>query len=167
MSEFIADNCKLREINSDKCELVIQISKYSAADFERYFPNILSGKNPLLCNIKEAVPVKSQSANAFLWYLCEEIAREIRSTKEEVYRDVIRNAGKFEVLSVPKFMWEKEVEKWKSNGIGWQVDIISEDEEYIEAIFYPGTSTYNKTEMNRLLNYVTDEADNLDIKINY
>lgn len=163
--KFEIENLKIRENDNGICELTVTIPNMRAGDFANYYSKLQSRQLPIVCNLEEAIAKKSNSSNAYLWVLCDEIAKVIRSSKDEVYRDVVQKAGKFDILLVPKSIWEKEVNDWKSRGRGWQVEIIEEHKNEIEAFFYYGTSAYRKDELQALINYVVDTAYELEIPL--
>lgn len=104
---------------------------------------------------------RSKDANALCWALCNEIAEAIRSTKEDVYRDAIKqmpvyrdfhNMGETEAATLRA--------AWSRLGTGWiteQVDYEPDGEHVIIRAYY-GSSTYNTKQMSRLIDLLMEDA---------
>lgn len=110
---------------------------------------------------------RSNDANSYMWVLCDKIAQKINSTKEEVYRDAIRNVGVFEIVPIRKDAVERFTECWEHNGTGWVCDNLGESkmDGYIKIATYFGSSTYNTKEMARLVDYIVEDAKEQDIEV--
>ena len=102
-----------------------------------------------------------------MWVLCDKIAQKINSTKEEVYRDAIRNVGVFEIVPIRKDAVERFIDNWKHNGVGWVCETLGESklEGYDKIVTYYGSSTYNTKEMSRLVDYIVEEAKEQGIEV--
>ena len=115
--------------------------------------------------IKEHKEKRSLNANAYCWVLMGEIADVIGRTKEDVYRDYIKNKGIYRIItmnskSVPTFM-----KVWQERGLGWVCDTSETNiEGLIDVIAYYGTSSYNTKQMANFIDYVVQEARTLGIK---
>ena len=48
----------------------------------------------VMIDIKKASNPRSNDANAFCWAMCSDIGKAMKLSKEEVYRNAIREAGK-------------------------------------------------------------------------
>lgn len=108
---------------------------------------------------------RSLDANAYMWVLCDKIAKAIRSTKEEVYREVVHSVGVFDYIAVVDKAVDKFVDNWKSRGTGW----LAEAEESTiygckKVCVYYGSSTYDSKEMSRLIDEVVHRAAELGIE---
>lgn len=115
--------------------------------------------------IKEHKEKRSLNANAYCWVLMGEIADVIGRTKEDVYRDYIKNKGIYRIItmnskSVPTFM-----KVWQERGLGWVCETSETNiEGLIDVIAYYGTSSYNTKQMANFIDYVVQEARTLGIK---
>lgn len=114
-------------------------------------------------------PVKkkrSLDANAYLWVLCEKIAKAVGITKEEVYRKNINDVGVCEPLPIKAIAVDEFCRKWSARGIGWFVEIIDDSklEGYKLVHAYYGSSVYNTQEMARLLDSVIQDAKSVDVE---
>lgn len=124
---------------------------------------IMSGDYVL--SITKRKKKRSLTANAYCWVLCESIARAVKSSKEDVYRQAIRQVGVGETLTVSLESMDRFISLWSSKGLGWVVDRISDDGVVATVIAYYGSSTYDTKEMARLIDWLVDEAESLDIDV--
>ena len=112
---------------------------------------------------------RSRTANAFCWALCSDIGKAMTPPmdKEEVYRRAIRAAGVFETYSVKETAVEDVKRRWALNGSGWFVDVV--DNDWFKGMkmlhVYYGTSTYTADEMSKLIDWLVDEAEQMEIPI--
>lgn len=116
--------------------------------------------------IKEYYGKRSLDANAYMWVLCDKIAKKLETTKENVYVEVVRRVGVFEYLLLPDKGLESFIRHWQSRGLGWLVQPMdgSKIENCTRVIVYYGSSTYDKKEMAALINEVVFEAKELGIE---
>jgi len=110
------------------------------------------------CKIEPLSKKKTLSANAYLWKLCFEIANKIGSTKEEVYREAIREKGVFEQREITDI--EAFNRKWAELGTGFFTEMVS------PGIYnsYYGSSVYDRKELSQIIDYVVEEAKILGIE---
>lgn len=115
--------------------------------------------------VKEHKLKRSLNANAYCWVLMNKIADAIRSTKEEVYREYIKNKGIFRLITMNKDATNTFIKVWQEKGLGWICDISeSKYEGMVDVVAYYGTSSYNTKQMANFIDYVVDEAKNLGIE---
>ena len=113
---------------------------------------------------------RSLDANAFCWAICTEIANAVGETKEQVYRDAIGQVGVCEYIQFPDTKTKSRFdamrafkEKWYANGVGWITKTLDADKCIIQA--YYGSSRYNTKEMSILIDYLVQQASDLDIQV--
>ena len=115
--------------------------------------------------IKEHKLKRSLNANAYCWVLMNKIADAIKSTKEEVYREYIKNKGIFRLITMNKDATNTFIKVWQEKGLGWICDVSeSKYEGMADVVAYYGTSSYNTKQMANFIDYVVDEAKNLGIE---
>lgn len=115
--------------------------------------------------VKEHKVKRSLNANAYCWVLMNKIADAIKSTKEEVYREYIKNKGIFRLITMNKDATNTFIKVWQEKGLGWICDTSeSKYEGMIDVVAYYGTSSYNTKQMANFIDYVVDEAKNLGIE---
>ena len=118
-------------------------------------------KKQTIITVKEFKKSRSLSANGYMWLLCDKLAQKIKYiTKEDVYRNAVRQAGKCMVDIVKKeafYDWEK---LWSNIGTGWfLVELGDSDVKgYVDVEEYIGSSEYNSEEMARLIDYIVQEC---------
>ena len=114
--------------------------------------------------IKEHKQKRSLNANAYCWVLIGKIADAIGSTKEEVYITYITNKGIYRIITIDKKAATTFMKVWSDKGLGWICETSeSNNEDFIDVVAYYGTSSYNTKQMANFIDYVVEEAKNLDI----
>lgn len=119
-------------------------------------------------SIEKAEKKRSKDANAMCWALCSDIGKAITPPmdKEDVYRKAIRAVGVYTPVTV--ICWDVETikERWSSHGVGWFVDVVDDAGIGKKLIhLYYGSSTYSVSEMRLLLDWLIDEAEQMEIPI--
>ena len=107
---------------------------------------------------------RSKDANAYLWTLCDRIAQAVGITKEEVYREAVLDYGQFIECSVSGNDSRRFIKQWKSQGIGYQTQIVGAVGNSIIIHAYYGSHLYDTAQMARLINGVIEEARGMDIE---
>ena len=122
---------------------------------------------PYIAELREKRGKRSLDANAYLWVLCQKIAEAVGNiTKDDVYRRAVHEVGQFEILPIRVEALDAFIRKWHGHGTGW----IAEKQDdsklpgYVRVIAYYGSSVYDTQEMSVLLNYIIDEAKQLNIE---
>ena len=118
--------------------------------------------------VKEHKNHRSKDANAYLWVLCDEIAKEMSKegkefTKETVYRMAVREVGVFTALKIWKKQYEAFCRAWQANGIAWFVEEVSEADGFVNIHAYYGSSVYDTSEMSRLIDWIVEQAESIGI----
>ena len=98
------------------------------------------------------------SQNSYLWVLLNELAIKLNSTKEEIYREFIKDYGICVPVPIKNDAVESFIDKWSKNGIGWFCQDLGESklDGFTKLMAYYGSSTYNTKEMSRLIDAVVD-----------
>ena len=109
---------------------------------------------------------RSLDANSYMWVLADKIAKEIKSTKEAVYRKAIRDVGVWEDRPIRNDAVPTSLERWERIGLGWFGEEVRESklEGYKILRFYFGSSSYDTKEMSRLVDWIVEEAKELGIE---
>jgi hypothetical protein len=109
---------------------------------------------------------RSLDANAYCWVLLDKIAEKLSISKEEAYREAIRNiGGNSEVICVQDGAVTKLRQSWERNGLGWQTEIFpSKIEGCTNMILYYGSSVYDTQQMSRLLDNIIQDCKALGIQ---
>ncbi len=127
--------------------------------------NKLKDEEKLSIDISKYRKKRSLDANGYLWVLCDEIAKVIGSTKEEVYIQAVKEVGVFDYILLIEKAVDKFISNWKCKGLGWYAEKLdnSKIDGCIKVMAFYGSSVYNTEEMARLIDYVVEEAKELGI----
>lgn len=122
--------------------------------------------------IKRKTKSRSLNANSYCWLIAQKIALELSknsyTTKEDVYKKAIKDCGHFTYVPVREDAIDRYVQIWQAHGIGWIAEDAGECKNlkgYHNIMCYHGSSVYNTKEMARLIDCLTDECEQLGIKL--
>lgn len=109
---------------------------------------------------------RSLDANAYCWVLLDKLAAKLNTTKEDIYRNTIKELGGVsEIVCVKNEAVERLCSGWSTNGIGWQTDTFSSKiEGCTNVILYYGSSTYDKAQMSRLIDNIVQDCKAVGIE---
>jgi hypothetical protein len=119
-------------------------------------------------DLKEHRQKRSLDANAYAWTLLGKLANKVGLSKEDVYREIIKDVGgNYEILPIRNDAVDKWIANWQQKGIGWVCDILGESklDGYTNVITYYGSSTYDSLQMSRLINLIQDECKQYGIEV--
>lgn len=136
------------------------------ADFASTF-DALKGF-PVNVEIKKASKGRSKDANAFCWALCADIGKALDppQDKDDIYRAAIKAVGVWWQTPIPLFNLDDVRRRWESHGTGWFADVVDDDAPGRKLVrLYFGTSTYTVDEMRKLLDWLVDQAQQMEIPI--
>ena len=151
------------DFKTNKPILMIEVNERK--DFESLVDE-LKDKEKLSIEVKPYREKRSLDANAYFFVLADKLAERLHITKEEVYRNAIRDIGGVsETVCVKDEAVERLCEGWKCNGIGWQTETFpSKIKGCTNVILYYGSSTYDKEQMSRLIDLIVEECKQQDIE---
>lgn len=110
--------------------------------------------------VKPYHPKRSLNANNFCWHLCNEMANVLRTSKDEVYLEMLKRYGQCEVISVLSDIdISRFVKYYEEIGKGHV-----EGKEFTHYRCYIGSSEYNSREMAILIDGIISEAEALGIE---
>lgn len=160
--------CKIKKIEIDNhdnisLEIVLEKNKEALEELE------CKKDKELLIKLEQYREKRSLNANAYMWQLCAKIAEKIGGnlTKEDVYRQNIRDGNVFETILVKCEAVKSFINLWESRGIGWIAVIAGMNwgiGKYSTIFAYKGSSEYNSKEMSSLIDRVVLEAKELGIE---
>lgn len=103
---------------------------------------------------------RSLNANAYAWTLMNEIANRLRTSKDEVYLEMLKRYGQCEVISVLSDIdVSRFVKYYEEIGKGHV-----EGKEFTHYRCYIGSSDYDSREMSILIDGIISEAEALGIE---
>lgn len=122
--------------------------------------------------IKKKSKQRSLNANSYCWVLCQKIAEELSkngyTSKEDVYKKAIRDCGIFITAGFTEQDKDDAIASWSKQGIGWFADDMGASAK-VQGVYvvhlYKGSSVYNVEEMQRLIECLVDECNQLGIKL--
>lgn len=153
--EFKSDaNPQVRFTLDGKVEITFTTYKSALSGLEN-----LKDKE-LLVKVTSFSKKRSLSQNAYMWVLLDELANKLHLSKEEVYKNYIKDYGVFEILPIKNEAASRFKTNWSKNGLGWFVEELGESKlsGYTKLIAYYGSSAYNSTEMSRVINAIVDDC---------
>lgn len=103
---------------------------------------------------------RSLDANAYMWILCTKIAEVVRSSKDEVYEEMIQKYGYMSEITITV---KSEVDMGRIQG-HWKFIKESQDGKFKAYQMIRGTSDYDRAEMAHFIDMVVSEAKELDIE---
>jgi len=136
------------------------------ADFTTAFETLKD--KPVTVEIKKASKERSKDANAFCWALCTDIGKALTPpvAKDDVYRRAIKAAGVYWQTEIPAFHLDDVRRRWEDHGAGWFMEVIDNAAPGRKLVhMYFGSSTYTVDEMKTLLDWLVDEAEQMQIPI--
>ena len=159
----------LQGTNDIKVMLSLPISQNNAVQaLQGEYINFNDKAKLLTAEIQPYSPHRSLTANGYMWTLLDKIAKHpsIKSTKEELYRNAIRQVGIFEIVPIKSNAVESYINRWNSQGLGWLAEKLehSKLKGYEKVITYFGSSTYTRAEMAIFIDFIVDQAKELDIE---
>jgi hypothetical protein len=160
MIEFKTKNPEFKVLMNGKIEISFQVEKSILRALEQFKED-----KELTIQIKEYHQKRTLSQNAYMWKLLEEIGKKLQLSKEQVYKNYIKDYGLNEIMPLRNDAVERFNQTWCKNGIGWFTEILGKSKlnGYTNIIAYYGSSTYNTQEMARILDAVINDCEELDI----
>lgn len=125
----------------------------------------LKNENKLNIELKKYSKKRSLDSNAYAWVLLGELQEVLNVPKEDIYKDLIKNIGSYEVVPIKNEAVEKFRSAWSKNGIGWVTETTkSKLEGFTNVLTYYGSSVYSVSEMSRLIDLIVQECKQLGIE---
>ena len=154
---------KLNELSFDR-EGNNRITLTSFSDLRNEFDDLADKEVTVI--IKPYRKKRSLSANAYCWVLIDKIAESTGISKEEVYREAIKDIGGVSsTICIQKGAAKIMSDIWKRKGLGWQVDELdSKIDGCVCLTLYYGSSCYDTKQMQALIDHVVQDAKSLGIE---
>jgi len=144
----------------------IEVDSLYADAIYKATEGVCDGLGRYLITLEKESKKRSLNANAYLWVLCDKIAKKVGASKETVYKKNVREVGVFDVVEVANGeAVAKFIDRWEHMGVGNMAEPIgSARDGYTNIVAYYGSSNYDTNEMTRLIDAVVDEAKSLGIE---
>lgn len=141
------------------------ISFTTPEDFSEAFDDLRDREVEI--TIKKAGKKRSLTANGFAWVLINQIAEKLQEkepsngwTPLEVYRAAVREvAGACKVHMLPVEDADEIIKDWEEMGMGFQVEVLSVENGWVEALFWKGSHLFSSQQMSILINILIQEAN--------
>lgn len=105
---------------------------------------------------------RSLDANAYMWVLLQKMATVLKTTKDELYLDMLDKYGVFTHIIVKPNIVDRVVSEWRTvRNLG---EVTVNGQTGIQLQCYFGSSTYDTKEMADLIDGVVSEYKELDIE---
>lgn len=120
---------------------------------------LLNQDREKLFEVKPYRQKRSLNANAYAWMLINEMANRLRTSKDEVYQEMLKRYGQSRVISVlSEIDISRFVKYYEEIGKGHV-----EGKEFTHYRCFIGSSEYDSREMAILIDGIVDEAQELGI----
>ena len=114
---------------------------------------------------------RSTKANNLCWELCSQIGRAMYPPmdKEDVYKDAIRAVGEYDQYYIREEALDSFMATRKLLGVGWFAELVGDAplRGFVEVFAYKGSSTYDTKAMSTLIDYLVDQAEQMELQIAY
>ena len=109
---------------------------------------------------------RSLDANAYAWVLISKIAEKTNIPKTEIYRQAIKEiGGNSDIVCIQDKAVKSLCDGWERNGLGWQTDTMpSKIDGCTNVVLYYGSSTYDVSQMSRLIENIVQDCKALGIE---
>ena len=140
------------------------ISFVTGTDFTDRFDELKDGE--VNVEIKKYRKRRSLDANAYAWVLIDKLAARLKRTKEEIYRETIRNIGGVsETVCIQSAGIDRLREVWSAHGTGWQVEKTpSKIPGCVNATLYYGSSVYDTDQMSAMIDSLIQDCQAVGIE---
>lgn len=158
----IADNIQLQFNENRQPQIVISLLKDAELNTIQELKNAIVNGKRLAVDIKVHRVRRSLDSNAFLWVLIEKLATALHTTKDELYLLMLGRYGVFTHIIVKPQAVERIVSEWRTVKNLGEVHISGQTGVQLQCYF--GSSTYDTSEMSRLIDGVVSECRELGIE---
>lgn len=159
-----ADNIRLQFNEQDKPEVVLTLTlaRRAALEATGELKEILARGKLLSVEIKQYRARRSLDANAYMWVLLSKMADVLRTTKDELYLEMLNRYGVFTHIVVKPEVVGRVKAEWRTvRNLG---EVTINGKTGIQLQCYFGSSTYDSKEMTTLIDGIVDECHDLNIE---
>ena len=160
----VLSECKYSRCQQDfdgNVEITFQVAQEGRYALHQIVDEINRPDMPLTITIQKSSKRRTLDQNAYLWCLLDEIAKAVRSSKWDVYLEMIERYGPWDLYaSLPEAVdhLRRVFRVVRDRGT-----VVVSGKEVVKCQCYPGSSTYDQEQMTVLLNGVVDECQRLGI----
>lgn len=165
--EFTFTNGTAKTNYDGTAEIIFTVDKSQRVAANEYYVTMQSNQKPMMAKISPKRNKRSLDANAYFWTLCGRLAEKTHETREDIYREMIKNNGVYTDILVDDEKAHNITSSWKDNGLGWFTEYISTSREhagYSWHRFYVGSSQYDTKQMSLLIDAIVMDCKDADIE---
>lgn len=105
---------------------------------------------------------RSLDANAYMWVLLQKMAEVLKTTKDDLYLDMLDRYGVFTHIIAKPHVVDRVISEWRTvRNLG---EVRVNGQEGIQLQCYFGSSAYDTKEMSKLIDGIVSECKELDIE---
>jgi hypothetical protein len=124
-----------------------------------------SAQHPFVCEIKQNRPKRSRNANNFAWELMTQIADKLKTSKEEIYIQMLDRYGQrepelYDMVAEAYPAFQRATESHCT-----VVDTYWTDRKWYKAAILIGSSNYDSKQMSILIDGIVSEAEPMGIDV--
>lgn len=160
----VKNNISFKALESGETEVSFVVDKLTYSEKNHVRAALEGAGEALTLVLSKFRQKRSLNANNYAWVLLQKLAEEMGQTKEEVYREFIKQYGIFRPVTVNKEAAETLEYIWQNNGLGWVVEETGRTDKSVDLLLYYGSSTYNTRQMARLLDAIVDDCQQCGIE---
>ena len=120
-------------------------------------------KGPLSVEIKQHRQRRSLDANAMMWQILGQMAAALRTTKDELYIEMLSRYGVFSHIVVKPHLVDRIKQEWRTLRVLGEVTVNGQTGIQLQVFF--GSSTYTSKEFSVLLDGVISDAKEIGIDV--
>jgi hypothetical protein len=136
----------------EKAKLMIIINQINTS--------LLAAKEPVKyeISIDKYSPKRSLNANAYCWALISQLAQVLKTKKEDVYREYVKELGICQTVEINTEAVNTLIYAWEDRGLGWIAELVDKDDKSAIVNLYYGSSSYNSRQMARLIDLIVNDC---------
>jgi hypothetical protein len=122
--------------------------------------SLLAAKEPVKyeISIDKYSPKRSLNANAYCWALISQLAQVLKTKKEDVYREYVKELGICQTVEINTEAVNTLIYAWEDRGLGWIAELVDKDDKRAIVNLYYGSSSYNSRQMARLIDLIVNDC---------
>ncbi len=122
----------------------------------------LATENALAITVDKVKKSRSKNANALMWVCIQKIAEALRTSKWEVYLQMLKNYGQFTYVCVKPKAKEALMQEWRECEYIGPIEINGEPAEQL--LCYFGSHTYDTKQFSVLLDGIISEMEQMGLQ---
>lgn len=151
------------QFTEDKETEIVLTTKHNVQKEAEELKAIIAKGKELSVEIKQYREKRSLNANAYLWVLLSKMADVLKTTKDELYIEMLDRYGVFTHIVVKPNVVEKVKQEWRTVRELGEVKINSQTGIQLQCYF--GSSSYNTKEMATLIDGVVNDAKEIGVEV--